>query len=156
MSINMTVAAGNGQRKVFTVIKITKIRLYQLLLFIMVFSSRGFAGNQILCHAFYLKPITIEFGLLFRKAKDVETVEALNVQSRDLMFSQERPQVLEHLINNLLFYGALKRLLTAEGLEEKFSLDRYQVMYSAVKAEAGETHRKFNYFRKYFLQDQAQ
>lgn len=128
-----------------------KIQFYQALIFIMIISSRGLAGNSVLCHAFYLKPMSIEFGLLFRKAKDIETIEALNEQSKELMFGQESPNALDHLINTLLYYKALMKFLAPDQLEGKFQSEQYQIMYSAVKAEVSGSHKKFNYFRKYLL-----
>lgn len=128
-----------------------KFQFLQLIILILLVSVRGLAGNPVLCQAFYLKPTSIEFGLLFRKAKDVETVEALNEQSKDLIFKQETPDPLDHLINTLLYYRALERWLTPEQLESQFPKRHYRFAYFATKSETHRQHVKFNYFRRYLL-----
>lgn len=132
-------------------VTIDKNQFYKLLVVALLMSSRVFADHGILCKSFYLNPVSIEFGKLFQEANDLHTLEALNEHSKNLIFALAEPDPLDHLINTLLFYRGLARILPAEELEHQFGQKDYRFLYRSIKTEAHKSNVKFNYFRRYLL-----
>lgn len=132
-------------------IGVVKNRFYMLFAAILLLSSGAIAGNAILCKSFYLNPVSIEFGKLFQEAKDVETLEILNEHSKDLIFANAEPDPLDHLINTLLFYRGLERLLLPSEFEKQFGRRDYRFLYRTIKMGAHGESAKFNYFRRHLL-----
>jgi hypothetical protein len=130
---------------------IDKNQFYKLLVVAMLMSLRVFANDVVLCKSFYLNPVSIEFGKLFQEANDLHTLEALNEHSKNLIFALAEPDPLDHLINTLLFYRGLARILPAEELEHQFGQKDYRFLYRFIKTETHTTNEKFNYFRKNLL-----
>lgn len=129
--------------------------IIRILLIAIMLTPAVYASNAIICQSFYQNPTSIGYGRLFQQAKDVDTIEALNERSKDLIFAMENPEPLDHLINTLLYYRALERVLTPYELAEQFPPKQFRFLYFTIKLEAHGESKKFNYFRSHLLGKQA-
>ena len=121
------------------------------LILVYMLTQAVYASDSITCQSFYLNPTSIGYGRLFLEANDLETIESLNERSKDLIFAMENPEPLDHLINTLLYYRALERVLTPIQLAEQFPPRQFRFLYFTIKGEAHGDSKKFNYFRSHLL-----
>lgn len=122
------------------------------LFLVLLYSMISLGTSKLLCRAYYHDFESIEFGMFFQQAKDIETIEALNKMSKSNLFTagEANPEIMiNHMIDTLLFYRALQEAEHIHGIPPEFQNFDIQFFYSSIEAETLGKNKKFNYFKPY-------
>ena len=126
------------------------MKIVSLLIFLISFSSYAFGNTK--CRGFYFDRGSIDFGILFQRARDKQILDELNKISKAQLFTGENgdsDMMLNHMIDTLLYYRALQELAGNHHVPVEFDGFDAKEFFEAIQLEAQGKNAKFNFFKQY-------